>query len=199
MPGKARFSESYEAKRARIRRLPTIVNQMMDSMRKRDAVQLIETYQEGLRKNNFNLERLKPQTVQRKMARGGKRPKAPLYFRGDDEKNSYVNMLKMVKLKKGYRVMTRTAKHHEADMSLRELWSIHEHGATIRGRGGSVIRIPPRPALHLAQQRFLKHLKRQEPTREVRKAINEVMRTGKSQTLAQIRKQADRESRRHEE
>lgn len=171
-----RFSKNYEAVKSRIRRLPKFIENSADTVVKKDAVSLIDTFQEGIRKGTFNLEKLKPETIARKVREGKKQPDTPLYGEGDDVDNSYINMFKIRKIKKGYRVYARWAKH-ESGLQLRDLFSIHEQGRLIR-RGDAIIRIPPRPAFLLASNKFVNKKIREENVEKVRDAMRTLIRQG---------------------
>jgi hypothetical protein len=170
---------------------------MMDAQRKRDATQVIEVFQDGIDRNNFRLKPLKPETIRRKRRLGMRKPQIPLYGKGHQERNSYINMWRIVKMKRGYRVRPRSAKHWSGRIKLKDLLTVHENGATI-DTGRAVIRIPARPAWERAQQRFLKKLASQEPAAEVRAAIREVMRTGRTGRVSRFIKRVNTEAREHE-
>lgn len=189
-----KFSTNFEAVRSRLRRLPKLVNSAMDSSTKKDVVSVIEAYQNGIRKNNFRLHPLTIFTINRKKAKGLTKPKTPLYGEGDSEKNSLINALAFRKLKNGYRLYRRKAKHYEADLTLEELLLIHEHGAIIKngfGRG-VVIRIPPRPVVDLAMNRALRKKKKGEPDKTIWKAINQLIRTGQTTIFDKMTNYAER-------
>jgi len=191
---KLKLSKSFEAIRSRIRRLPNLVNEAMDAQTKKDVIRVIEEYQKGIRRNNFGLKPLSPATVDLKQKNGLPKPHTPLYGEGDVEKNSLINALSFRKIKKGYRLVRRTAKHYESDIPLNVLLSIHEYGAIIRvtdrmraflhyigihlSENTAYVRIPPRPVVDKAIIRALQKKKKEDPSREVRAAINELIRTG---------------------
>ena len=186
---KVKFSQNYWAKRKRIQRLPKIMTNLANTTSKKDAIGLIRVFREGIKKNAFRLKPLQPKTVERKRARGLSRPKTPLYAFGEDEKNSYLNMLRIRRLKKGYRVAPSWAKHHESQLKLRDLFVVHEFGTVIRQtRGGSevIIRIPPRPAFFYAFRRFMAQRKKADEAKEVKQAITEYVQTGKRNLLKKI-------------
>lgn len=194
---KRRLSNSFHAKRARITRLPQIFNRLVEAKLKRDAAGIIEMFQEGIRDNSFRLERLKPATIARKAAQGYRKPRAPLYGKGDDHRDSLINMWYFVKIKNGWRVRPRNAQHHSRRIKLKDLWIVHEEGRTIQTARG-VINIPARPAWERAQQRYLKARLREENAEEVRKAIREVMRTGRAYPVRKFINRMNRESAEHE-
>ncbi len=202
---KVQFSQRYWAVRKRIQRLPKIGTEINDFQAKRLAIELINIFQEGIRNRSFRLEPLKQPTIQRKRDLGYKRPRTPLYGKGDEEDNSYINILGIRKLKgRGYRVAPRRAREHDADIKLEDLFQVHEFGATIAvtpksraflhyigihlKKETTVIRIPPRPALFLATRRQLIRMRRRDPTPEVRKALTEFVNEGKDKLLKKIRK-----------
>lgn len=167
----AKFSNSYEAKKKRIQRLPKLVNEAADTFSKKDAVAIIDTFQIGIRENSFSLVPLADSTKRRKMSQGMPMPSNPLYGLGDDEKNSYINVFKIRKLKKGYRIYPRWAKHHDSSLSLRSLFEIHEEGRLITMPSGTIIRIPPRPAFTLAFRKHLSEKAKQETSQKVSNAM----------------------------
>lgn len=195
-PVKTNIQKQAAAIKQRIRRLPKLVNKSMDSAIKKDVVSMIHEFQEGIRRNNFDLERLKAATIKAKVKKGYDRPRSPLYGAGDSEKNSLINALAIRKIKNGWRIYRRTAKHHEADLPLNVLLSIHEHGALIaNGFGkGIFIRIPPRPVVDKAIIRALEKKKKVETNRDIIRAINEVLKTGRENLFNKFRDFNEREA-----
>ena len=159
-PVRFQYSKTFAAIKSRIRRLPKLVNNVMDASVKRDITNVITEYKAGIKRNNFNLEVLKPRTVRKKQRKGYPKPRNPLYGMGESQKNSLINALAFRKIKNGYRLYRRRAKHHEANLPLNVLLAIHEHGAIIKnGFGkGILIRIPPRPVVDKAIMLSLIHI-----------------------------------------
>ena len=188
---KAQFSSRYAAVLRRMQRLPRLVDQMADTVTKKDAIGVIETIQEGIRKGTFNLTPLKPETVERKRREGYSKPKTPLYGAGDDEANSYINALRIRKIKRGYRVYRSWAKHHKAGLPLRMLVQIHEEGTVIR-RGNGVIVIPPRPVFRKGFNRYLRRRRRAENVQRVKDAMTLYIRTGSEAELRQFIRETKR-------
>ncbi len=176
------FSMSYAAKKARIRRLPRFFADYVRAQAKRDAVGVVKEFRNGIAKNNFSLIRLKEKTIQQKRRRGYKRPATPLYALGEGQR-AYRNMLVIRTRGKSYTVRPSTRKHHEADLRLSDLFVIHEFGAVIEGRGGSVIRIPSRPAFSKAFARHLRKRAKKESAAEVRTAMNTYINDAKLATI----------------
>lgn len=172
-----RFSDNYEAVKSRIRRLPKLIEDSADTFTKKDAVGVIEAFQDGIREDGLNLEQLQPQTVIAKQREGFTQPETPLYGEGDANRNSYINMFGIRKIKKGYRVYARWARHRSG-LPLRDLFLIHERGALIGGPGGAVIRIPPRPAFNRAFARYLEKRLEAENVEAVQEAIRQYLETG---------------------
>jgi hypothetical protein len=183
-----RYSITFEAKRSRIRRLPRLVPPVLDSSLKRDAQGVIKEFQQGIIKNDLRLEPLKLSTIKRKRSHGAKKPENPLYDLGIDDPRSYVEMMKIVKLKNGYRVRPSSKKHHTSDLKLKDLFDVHEFGATINHPNG-VIRIPPRSAFFLAYRRYMNKRRKMEPKPavEVKRAITRFINEGKEATFKRIR------------
>lgn len=182
---KAKLSSSAEAKRSRIRRLPQFLGKTVDAMVKRDATLLVKTFQDGIRQNDLGLERLANSTISSKIQKGYAKPITPLYGAGDDEARSYINMLKLRKIRNGWRVYVSNARHHESTLKLKDLFIVHEFGATIQTEK-AIIRIPPRPAFTESFTKMLKSKRRAEPEKQVKQAITEWINTAKSTTHREI-------------
>lgn len=203
------YSSGYDAIRKRIAKLPKELNETIMAKRKLDAIRFIELFQEGIRDDIFGLERLKEITQTNKKALGYTKPDTPLYGKGDDDKASFINMLRIRKVKTGWVVFPSWAKHHSANMQLRQLLIIHEYGAIVRGtkinkktgmQEQYLIRIPPRPALTMAYMTLLKE--RRDDSREqaikVKKAIHDFI-TGASSRITLYREQWDKRSNQYDE
>jgi len=172
MSVKVKYSNTYHAKRKRIVRIPKFLHPVMMAMAKRDAVRMITEFKSGIKSNSFGLERLEDETIQRKRLLGYTLPRVPLYGEGDENKDrSYVNMLRIRNIKRGWKVYPSWAKHHSSDLKLRDLLTVHEFGTIIPTDKG-FIRIPPRPAYLRAYKRVLKARKAPEAAAEVKRAIN---------------------------
>jgi DNA-binding cell septation regulator SpoVG len=187
-----KFSLSFKAKQARIARLPKLVEDTLHSATKGHAVELIQEFQKGLRNNSFGLTPLKEATIEGKIRNGYSKPDNPLYGLGDRSDKSYVNMMRIRKLKNGYRVQPSKGKHHKSGLALRDLFVVHEYGCTIVTKTGVLIRIPPRPAMFKAYERMMHNMQRdkRETSRNVKKAIGQYISTGK-ENLFQKMKEGD--------
>lgn len=190
MTVKAEFSTSYRAKMARIQRLPVIADDIMMGKLKRDAIGFIEEFQKGIKSNNFGLRKLQKATIDGKIRMKYDKPETPLYGLGDRSEKSYINMLRIRKLKNGWKVYPSWAKHHDSQLALRDLLIVHEYGCTITMTNGTIVRIPPRPALFKAYQRVLIKQRRdkRETSREVKTAMTEYINTGKKLLIDKIEK-----------
>jgi len=186
------FSDHYEAKRSRIRRLPKMIIPIADTQAKNAAVNLIETFRKGIRSDTLGLRRLKPATVKRKSRRGLPKPSTPLFALGDLERKSYINMMRIRKLKgRGYRVAQSRAKHHESELQLRHLFIVHEYGTVIRMRGGKLIRIPPRAAFANAYRSMMLWIRNMEPSAsEVKRAIVKYINTSREDLIDRVSRRA---------
>lgn len=178
MSAKVTYSNSYSAKRHRIRRLPVLAERSLTAYLKRDAYGVIDAFREGIQRNNFKLARLRESTIRSKQSKGYPAPSRPLYGLGDQSDQSYMNMLRATKTSDGWAVAPSTEAHHSGRITLDHLFNIHEFGTTIR-RGTSIIRIPPRPAFLKAYRRYLNVRRDRETTQEVRAAIAEYVNTGR--------------------
>ena len=183
---KAKFSNKYAAVKSRIYRLPKLVEKTADTFSKKDAVALIQTFRDGIKNDSFGLTRLKNKTVLAKSRQGKPKPATPLYGDGETEDNSYINLFAIRKIKKGYRVFARWAKHYDAGIPLRDLFEIHEKGALIKMANGGIIRIPPRPAFSKAFRRFLNKKKKAENIKAVRDAMDKLIHKGNEQDFKKL-------------
>lgn len=174
-----KYSENYRAIKSRIRRLPKLVENMLISQTKKDAEGVRADFQEGIRKNNFRLEKLKPETIKRKRSQGMGKPATPLFGLGDGSDRSLINALDLKKGKKGWILKASKRLHHSRKIKLDYLLAIHEGGATFVHPNGALIRIPPRPVLMKAYQRYLRRKKKGEPAKEVKKAMLDYIRKGR--------------------
>lgn len=204
-----KFSSHFEAVRSRIRRLPNLIISAGQSILKKDVVGIIEEYKNGIRRNNFKLERLSSFTVMRKKELGMPKPTTPLYGLGDSNKNSLINALMYKKIKNGWKIVRRKAKHYKAKLTLDKLLAIHENGALIKvtprmraylhsigmhlSKNTQIIRIPPRPVLDKAIQRHLRKKERKENVARVRGAIRNLIKTGSQSEFDKINKFKERE------
>ncbi len=194
-----KFSQTYDAKIKRLKRLPRLVELAALSGTKQDAILLIEAFQDGIRNNSFGLIPLQPATIARKARQGLPRPRNPLYGRGDEvDRKSYLNMLRLRKLKNGWKVFPSWGKHHTSELSLRSLLQVHERGTIIkqvRGNKTVLIRIPPRPALRKAHERFLRRRRKRELAQDMKRAISAFIKTGNTAVFNQINKRGQEDRR----
>lgn len=183
-----KFSENFEAKRKRIQRLPRIVEDAMWSNAKKHATELIEEFKKGIKSNNLGLKKLQQVSITSKKKLGYDKPTTPLYGAGDRTGKSYINMLRIRKIKNGYKVYPSWARHHKSNLKLRDLFIVHEYGCTITMANGVIVRIPPRPALFKAYQRMSGKMKRsgQETSKEVKKAMAQFVKDGNNDLFKKI-------------
>lgn len=188
MTVKAKFSNSFHAKMARIQRLPTMIEGTMMGHMKSSATGVIEEFKKGLRMNNMGLEKLKEATIASKTRKGYEKPENPLYGLGDRSEKSYINMMRIRKIKNGYKVYPSKGKHHSSGLSLADLFKVHEYGCTITTKTGVIIRIPPRPAFFKAYERQMLKMKKdkRETSRTVKKAMTEYINTARQNLLREM-------------
>lgn len=205
-----KFSKRYKAVQSRLKRLPKLVDETLDTFAKRDCARVIKEYQEGIKKDLFPTERLNERTIDIKSRKGYSQPSTALYGKGGDEKNSLYNALAIRKIKNGYRLYVRWAKHHESKLTLRDLLNIHQRGALIMvtdkmrsflhwlgihlRRDTRIIRIPPRPVLDMAIIKVLEQRKTEEPTRKIKQAMSEYIKTGRDSLFKKYRDFNEREA-----
>lgn len=187
------YSQNVDAIRKRIERLPKYVLGIMEASARRDAVDLISTFQDGIRFKRFGLEQLRPGTVAAKRAKDQALPDTPLYGEGFDEKDSLINALEMKKVKSGWRVKARKARHHGSKLTLAQLLDVHEYGCTIaNGFGkGTLVRIPPRPAMRYAYKDVMFRRMKRDPGREIQKAIVRYVNVADAKALERVRERLE--------
>jgi hypothetical protein len=127
------------------------------------------------------------------------RPDHPLYGLGFDDPDSLVNALEVSQVgPKGWRLRPRNAWHHGRKapgapahhrIKLRNLFDVHEFGATIKNAFGKgiVVRIPPRPALRYAFRAFMDSKEKRARREEMKKAIRAAVARGDRTALARIK------------
>lgn len=182
---KVKYSSNAEAIRARIRRLPEIYLKTIDGSLKADAFGMEKTFREGISKRLFRLQALSPVTIKKKIEDGFSKPRTPLYGKGESNMRTYLNMLAIGRIKNGWRVRVKPGMHWSGEWTLKELFKIHEFGATIISSEG-VQRIPPRPAFNRAFNKWLRKKKKIDTSDRIRIAINELIRNGKSSLQKRI-------------
>lgn len=190
-PVKMQFTSQGKAKMKRLKNVPTLneSQNLFHAYAKADALRLIRNFHEGIKRDSFGLEQLADKTVKRKYSLGMQFPEVPLYGRGDEKKkNSYVNMLRLKKLKKGYKVAPSWGRHHTSKLSLRSLFLIHEFGTIIQ-RGETLIRIPARPALFESYKKTVQETRRLKRSPAVKRIMTKYINEGKT---AHFNKEIDR-------
>lgn len=173
------YSNTPSAVRQRIRRLPKILGEIVDTMRKRDAEHVIQYWRSGLLNNSFNLAPLSPATIQKKIKQKYSAPNNPLYGLGMDGAYTYIKGLRYFKTKNGY-VVRMTGRHHDSKIDNKGLLMIHEYGCNLKNG-----RIPARPALHMAYEQLLKEIQQRDAS--VTDAINVYLKTGNDELLKRIK------------
>lgn len=207
---KPKLSKKLSAVKSRLRRLPRLVDETLDTFAKRDAVRVIKIYQEKLKQDKFSVDRLSSATVKIKSDQGMKQPSTPLYGAGENEDNSLYNALAIRKIKGGWRVYVRWAKHHKSNLQLRDLLNIHQRGALIMVTDKMraylhwigihlkaetmIIRIPPRPVLDLAVIAALEMRKKEDPSKKIKEAMRELINTGRETLFKKYREFNEREA-----
>jgi hypothetical protein len=150
----------------------------LDAYTKKNAADIIDIFSKGIQDDSFDLKRLKPETIKRKKKLGYSRPENPLAGLGGKDKRSYKNMMIFRKLKNGYRVEPSKRYHHSGKVKLSVLFRVHEYGCLIK-RGNSVIKIPKRPALERAVERFKQKRGNIEVKKELKPCLVKFINLGK--------------------
>lgn len=181
------MSQNIKNVNKRLDKLPQFYNNMLVSVRKGDADKFIDQFKKNIRNNRLNLEPLAPKTIEAKERQGLPKPENPLYGLGDWSDKSYMNMFLLKRLTKGWKAYPRWAKHHTSNLTLRQLFEVHEYGRTIK-RGKVLIRIPPRPAAWETYRQVLKSIKKRESSAKVKKAITQYIKDGNDKLIQEIQK-----------
>lgn len=189
MSVKVVYSNSYEAKRKRIQSLPKLIGEAVSGKVKRNLLEINKIFHDGIKFNKLSLEALKQSTIISKKSKGYEKPRSPLYGAGDKEGDrAYSGMMKITKIKNGWKLQPSRKKHHSKKLYLKDLLKIHEYGAVIKRRtkdGVTLIKIPPRPAFLLSYNRWLRSRRKdqRETSKELKKAVSDFINTGKSRYL----------------
>jgi hypothetical protein len=186
MTMKIKMSKRFRDIEKRIDRIPAFTDNLFHAITKQQVVDFIKDFQRNIEGNNLDIMALSMMTIMQKESKGYTKASTPLYGAGKTEKNSYVNMFFIQKLKNGWKAQPRWAKHHTAELELRKLLDIHEHGATIVRKDGVMIRIPPRPVAFLTYRNILNKTKKSDRSQKVKRAINQYIQTGTDELLKKI-------------
>ena len=192
-PVKAVFSRNYKSVQARVKKLPEYTPDLIKAILKRDALMLNKNFHDGIKNRSFHLEKLSDSTIKQKRYLGYRYPNIPLYGAGDDQdKNSYINMLRLRKVKNGYIVRPSIAKHWNCDLPLRALYQIHEFGKliTYTSSTGKVvtINIPRRPALHEAFKKLMRERSNKDRSKILKDTISNYLKTGNKSYMQEVMK-----------
>jgi|LSPZ01.1.fsa_nt_gi DNA-binding cell septation regulator SpoVG len=166
-----------EAIRARIRRLPALMELWADAARKKDALAVIKEFQDSIENGKIRPP-LAPRTIARKKKLGMTKPDNPLRGFGMEKARTYARSLRLYKITNGWRVKMPAIPHHSSTLKMDALFQIHELGKVIKTKTGSIV-IPSRPALARAYQKVLQNISKGE-IKEVQEACAEFLRTGKT-------------------
>jgi hypothetical protein len=194
-----KYSDSYKAKRQRIKRLPVLMNDAISGLTKKDLIGIRNIFHDGIMFNKLSLEKLADITIQSKRKKGFSKPSSPLYGKGDDNKErSYSNMLNITKRGNSWKLYPSTRMHWSGKIKLSDLFMIHEHGAIIKQKRGEetvLIRIPPRPALMISYRRYMIQKRRnsKEQSKEVKRAMTDYINKASSSKIKNLAKWEKRE------
>lgn len=185
-----KLSNTVNAQKKRLKKLPKFSFSLIDTLLKRDAVEFLKIWEEGISKRQFGLKALSEFTVASKTKKGQRKPKTPLFGEGTTEKDSYINMLEMNRNKsgKGWRVFVRTGTHHSGQQ-FDDLFELHEKGGTIKVKRGDkvkLIRIPPRPAFLRTFLKLLRRRRKRDTGKMVRDEMLNFIKTGQQSLKARL-------------
>jgi len=192
-------SVSQTAIYKRLQRLPKLVEDAIEASARRDAEGVIERFHDGIKEDKLGLVPLKEPTISRKEALDLEKPESPLYALGDEfVQGTFANMLECVRdgQARRYAVRPRDEYHYTVKVSpggertivrtklkLKDLFEIHEYGCTLH----SGARLPPRPALRYAYEKYLRERAKLDPAKKVRDAIRKFVKDGDEKALVKIR------------
>jgi hypothetical protein len=191
-----KYSKNFDDIEKRLKKIPHLVDEVMYTVTKKDATDFIKAFRSNIKNNKLSLIALKSKTVEQKDKLGYDKPSTPLYGKGESEDNSYINVFAIKKIKNGWQVYPRWAKHHKAAMQLKELLNIHENGATISKKDGTLFRIPPRPVVFLTYRDSLNKRKKKDKSQKIKRAINQFLQEGKESLVNEIIKRDSLEDKR---
>lgn len=181
MPAKVKASASFKKKKERLAKLPTIAPLVIGGLTKKNAEKFIRMFHNGIKNNQLGLRKLAEMSISMKRGMGYRKPEVPLYGKGDqDKKKSYVNMLRIRKMKNGWKIFPSWGKHHKANASLRDLLKKHETGYTFIV-DGKTRRVPPRPAWLLTKNKFLTEYANDKDNKKIKREIKKYIETGTSE------------------
>jgi hypothetical protein len=138
----------------RIKKLPEMYVNMVDAKLMKDANGIVSTFKKGLLENSLGLKPLKPKTVRRKQRQGYRHPTSPLVGLNGNNPRTYKNMLVIRRGKRKITIRPSNRKHWKSKLTLKQLYEVHELGTIIK-RGKTVYRMPARPALNRAYEKWL--------------------------------------------
>lgn len=176
-----KYSNAYKDKLKRMKHLPKLSGHVISAGTMRTAMLIIKYFQQGIRTSSFNLQALKEMTIEGKKSAGFDKPETPLFGKGDRrKKDTYINCLRIKKLKNEVIIYVSKAKHWSGGITLYDLFIVHEFGALIK-RGDTIIRIPKRPALFLAYKKYLggRRADKRETSKQVRRVMIDYIHGGK--------------------
>jgi hypothetical protein len=196
----SKLSMKAAAISSRIQRLPRMIGDYPEYRAKGLAEKTIKAFHDGIKSKSFGLAPLKESTISHKEAAGYERPDSPLYALGDEADDTYANMLEVVKVENRKWVVRPRRGYHQvlrpdgsvvhSRLTLKKLFQVHEYGCTIN-TGRSIVKLEPRPALHLAYRRIMNSAARKEPSAVVRKAIVKYVKMGDESLITAIKKRAE--------
>ena len=188
----AKISDGVFSKIKRLKDLPQYVVGAIAGIRKKHAIMFVKNFRNGIMQRTLRMTPLKPSTIAGKKRMGYKTPSTPLAGAGlDIDDRTYANMMRIHTVKNGYVVRPSRMKHHKADLTLRQLFYIHETGRTIRTKN-AIIRIPPRPAGYKAYRKTIIEIQgNRVDTAKLRKACKDYVYNARLSTFNEMKRQKE--------
>lgn len=156
-----KVSSTFKKKKERVEWLEKNANKISSGILKGHAQDLIDTFHDGILHRDFPLKDLKPGTIAGKRYASYDYPEVPLVGKGDrrqSKRDTYINMMRMKRVKKGWAVYVSTG-NHWSGVPLKKIFEVHEKGAKIAHKNGTIVQIPKRPAWRYAVKQWKSELK----------------------------------------
>jgi len=135
------FTKKFFDKLKKISLIPSKLKKLLSNKTKDKAKNIVKKFSQGILNNTLELASLKKRTIRKKVRMGFEKPETPLFGLGDKSKESYANMMEVVKIKNGYKVKPKNKLHHSKKITLKKLFFAHEDAKRNH--------TPKRPALQI--------------------------------------------------
>jgi len=197
------FTNNFKAKLKAVSKAGELCVKAEVANANKAAVMVVQEFQQGIRNNRLGLRKLRPATVSAKRRQKMVLPSTPLYGLGDYHRDTLINSLYVRPYGGGHKkttvavMVSKRAHHHEGKgkrIRLDALLWIHEHGAFIK-RGGTIIALPPRPALRIAWERAIRKVRAQHRAPKMKAALTELLNHQREARLVEMQRYTVQERR----